>query len=77
MKHEVSSQPYICSEGLIQSNIIVLTGPLLLKYISILIKLRNKEAMHQVEELHICGKECKGMESKCKVNYNMKCLSEI
>ena len=42
-----------------------------------LIKLRNKEAMHQVEELHICGKECKGMESKCKVNYNMKSLSEI
>ena len=78
MKHEVSSQPNINSEILIQSINNVLSGPHVLKFISILNKLRNKVAVYQVNPSNIRGKECIGMERKCiKVNYNMKCLSEI
>ena len=77
MKHEVSSQPNINSEINIQSINNVLSGPHVLKFISILINLRNKVATYQVDPLHKRGRKCKGMERKCiKVNYNMKCLSE-
>ena len=78
MKHEVSSQPNINSEILIQSIYNVHSDPHVLKFITILINLRNKEAKQMVNECKERGCKCKGMESKCmKVNHNMKCLSEI
>jgi hypothetical protein len=79
MKHEVSSQPYINSEINVQSIYYrVLSGPHGLKFISILNDKRNKVAIKQVFADKILRMECKGKECKCiKVNYNMKCLSEI
>ena len=75
MKHEVSSQHDINSEILIQSINNANSDPHVLKFITIFCNLRAREMNHHNT---ICGIERKGMGRECiKVNYNMKCLSEI
>ena len=76
MKHEVLSQPF--NSVLIHCFNKVLTGPHVFIFILILFKVSKKEADHLVPKLKKWVNEAKGNGGECiKVNYNMKCLSEI
>ena len=55
MKHEVSGQPNINSEILIQSIYNVHSDPHVLKFITILMNLRNKERKYMEDQSNMWG----------------------